>query len=58
MILPPRAYDAWLDPALRDVEAVQALLTPYPADAMLADPVSPLVNNAANDTSECIVPLA
>ena len=58
MIVLPSTYSVWLDPAMRDVEAVQALLTPYPADAMLADPVSPLVNNAANDTSECIVPLA
>jgi putative SOS response-associated peptidase YedK len=43
---------------MREVEPLQPLLTPYPADAMIADPVSPLVNNAANDTSECIVPLA
>ena len=43
---------------MRDVEAVQALLTPYPAEQMIAYPVSMLVSNAANDTSECIVPLA
>ena len=58
VILSPSAYSVWLDPAMRDVEPVQALLTPYPADEMVAYPVSTRVNNPAYDSPECIAPLA
>ena len=58
MILPPDAYTGWLDPAMRDVESVQALLTPYPAEQMIAYPVSPRVNSPAYDAPECIARLA
>ncbi len=58
VILPPDAYNLWLDPTMRDVEPVQPLLTPYPADAMIAYPVSTRVNNPANDSPECIAPVA
>ncbi len=34
-ILPPNAYAAWLDSAMRVVEPVQALLTPYPWATLL-----------------------
>jgi len=34
VILPPDAYDVWFDPAMRDVESVQALLKPYAAEKM------------------------
>ena len=57
VILPPTAYSLWLDPAVREVERVQALLTPYPADAMIAYSVSPRVNSPAYDAPECIAPL-
>ena len=43
---------------MRDVEPIQALLTPYPADAMIAYPVSTRVNNPANDSPECIAAVA
>ena len=58
VILPPTAYNMWLDPTVRAVEPVQTLLTPYPADQRVAYPVSTRVNNPANDTPECIAPLA
>ena len=58
VILPPAAYSPWLDPTMRDVEPVQALLTPYPAAEMITYPVSPRVNNPAYDAPECIAPLA
>jgi putative SOS response-associated peptidase YedK len=58
VILPPDAYTAWLDPTMREVEPVQALLTPYPADAMIAYPVSTRVNSPAYDAPDCIAPLA
>ena len=50
-----QAYPA--DRAVRDVDYVQALLTPYPADEMIAYPVSTRVNNPAYDAPECIAPL-
>ena len=58
VILPSSAYGAWLDPTVSDVPTVQALLTPYPADEMIAYPVSTRVNNPAHDTPECVLPLA
>jgi len=58
VILPSDAYTVWLDPAMRDVDPVQALLTPYPAEKMMAYPVSTRVNSPANDLPECVAPLA
>ena len=58
VILPASAYNVWLDPAMRDVDRAQALLTPYPAAEMIAYPVNTRVNSPANDTPECIAPLA
>jgi putative SOS response-associated peptidase YedK len=58
VILPSSAYGLWLDRAVRDVDIVQAVLTPYPADEMLAYPVGTRVNNPAYDSPECIVPLS
>jgi putative SOS response-associated peptidase YedK len=58
VILPPDAYTVRLDPALRDAEPVQALLTPYPADAMIAYLVSTRLNNPAFDAPDCVLPLA
>lgn len=58
VILPPDAHTVWLDPAIRDVERVHALLRPYPAEEMLAYPVSTRVINPASDAPECGAPLA
>ncbi len=54
VILPPSAYDEWLDPRPRN--DLQPLLNPYPANEMDAHPVSTLVNSPANDRAECVVP--
>jgi len=40
------------------VDPVQALLTPYPADQMVAYPVSTRVNNPAYDAPDLVEPLA
>ena len=56
VILPSSAYNVWLDPTVRDVEPLQALLMPYPAEEMIAYPVSTRVNNPAYDSPECIAP--
>jgi putative SOS response-associated peptidase YedK len=58
VILPNTEYGLWLDPAVQDVERLQALLRPYPEDQMLAYPVSTHVNNPANDFPDMIAPLA
>jgi putative SOS response-associated peptidase YedK len=57
VILPPPAYEQWLDPAERQPGQLQRLLTPYPAAEMTAYPVSTLVNSPRNDSPECVVPL-
>jgi putative SOS response-associated peptidase YedK len=57
VILDPEVFDLWLDPSMQDVERVQGFLRPYPAEAMMAYPVSPMVNNARNDNPQCVLPL-
>lgn len=54
VILPKTAYKPWLDVSNQDLDELVALLQPYPADKMLAYPVSPLVNSPRNNSPECI----
>lgn len=46
----------WLDPGITDPFQVTRLLTPYPAEAMEAYPVTTLVNNARQDAPTMIAP--
>ena len=57
VILDPKDYDKWLDPARQDPQDVLPLLVPFPADRMQFVPVSTLVNSPRNESPECIVPL-
>ena len=57
VILPPDAFDAWLDAPRTPIDALRPLLSPCPADVIEAYPVSTLVNNARNDEPRCIEPL-
>ncbi|NJL64972.1 MAG: SOS response-associated peptidase [Methylacidiphilales bacterium] len=57
VILQPEDYDLWLDVQVQDPEMLKPLLQSFPADAMTAYPVITVVNNARNNTPECIVPL-
>lgn len=57
VILPADAYDRWLDPSEQPPEALDDLLTAYPAGEMEAYPVSRAVNSTANDAPECIEPV-
>jgi putative SOS response-associated peptidase YedK len=57
VILTPNDYDRWLDPARTDAAELQPLLDAYPADEMLATPVSTHVNNVRNNDAGCIAPL-
>ncbi len=54
VILPADAYNLWLDPAERT--DLQDLLAPYSSQEMIAHPVSTLVNNPINDSSDCLKP--
>jgi putative SOS response-associated peptidase YedK len=53
VILLPRDHDLWMDPGVREAARLLPLLVPYPGDDLVAYPVSPLVNNPANDTPAC-----
>ena len=57
VILPSREYDLWLDLSVQESDRLQPLLHPYPAEEMIAFPVSSLVNNPANESRRCIEPL-
>jgi putative SOS response-associated peptidase YedK len=57
VILAPEAEDLWLDPEVTDPAFLQALLTPYPAEAMEAYPVGQGVNSVANDSPQLLLPL-
>jgi putative SOS response-associated peptidase YedK len=61
LVLPPEAWDAWLDPdRTADDDAVSSLLAP-PAEELVARfelrPVSPRVNSVRNNGPELIAPL-
>ena len=58
VILPPKAYASWLDPANQNVEKLAALLMPYPASQMRAWEVTKQVNKPENNSPELIQPLA
>ena len=56
VILHPKDYAQWLDPAPRTPDSLLPLLKPFPTDEMSAHPVSMLVNTPANDRAELVVP--
>jgi len=56
-ILPREAWAQWLGEAQADAAALQALLTPYPAERMRLYPVAPRVNSVKNDDPSLIEPL-
>jgi putative SOS response-associated peptidase YedK len=49
-------YHQWLQPDEVDPEDLLELLTPYPANQMLAIPVSNAVNSAKHESPDCIKP--
>ena len=57
-ILLPEDEKGWLDPTVRDPDAVSRMLGPYPAGLMQSHCVSRAVNSPFNDFPECIVPEA
>jgi putative SOS response-associated peptidase YedK len=57
VILPRDAWAPWLGETPADAAALQALLTPYPAERMRVYPVSPRVNSVKNDDAGLIEPV-
>ncbi|HZS89515.1 MAG TPA: SOS response-associated peptidase [Chloroflexota bacterium] len=57
-ILDPDDEARWLDPDIAAPEVVRDCLRPYPAEAMVAYPVSTRVNAPQNEGAELIAPLA
>jgi len=55
-ILPPTAYQAWLDPAVENAGTLAPLLRPYPGSEMEARAVSDFVNSPAHESPRCIEP--
>ena len=56
VILDPRDYAAWLDPANQDLAALQALLVPCPDAWLERQTVGMRVNSTRNDDPECMAP--
>jgi putative SOS response-associated peptidase YedK len=54
-ILPPEAWDAWLDPNQADPAKLLPLLRPFPAELMEVVEASPVVNNARHDAPDCLL---
>jgi putative SOS response-associated peptidase YedK len=54
VILPERAWDAWLDRENRDVDGLASVLGPAPDDWLDVYPVSTLVSRADNDGPELV----
>lgn len=57
VILAPKDYDLWLNPAVQDKDALLPLLCPFPPGDMTAFTVRFQVNNPKVDIPACIDPL-
>jgi putative SOS response-associated peptidase YedK len=58
VVLTPDAFDLWLNSKDVDAETAAALIAPCADDLLVAHPVSPAVNRAANDSAGLIEPYA
>jgi putative SOS response-associated peptidase YedK len=56
--LKPAAWPSWLGEEPADTPQIKALLAPYPAEEMVAWPVSPRVGNVKNNDPTLIEPIA
>ena len=55
VILPRDVEPVWLDQSITDSYFLKSLLTPYPANLMIAYEVSAFVNSVKNNGPECLV---
>jgi putative SOS response-associated peptidase YedK len=58
VIVPPEAFDLWLDCAKVEAATAAALIVPAPESLLECYEISPAVNRVANDSAELIVPAA
>jgi putative SOS response-associated peptidase YedK len=58
VIVPPEAFDLWLNCTEVDAETAAALVAPAPNDLLEFYPVSPAINRTANDNPKLIEPVA
>jgi putative SOS response-associated peptidase YedK len=58
VVVPPAAFDFWLDCANVDAPTAAALLVPAPDDLLEAYEISTAVNRVANDTPALLEPLS
>jgi putative SOS response-associated peptidase YedK len=58
VMLPPDAWDQWLDRDERDIEVLGRLLVPAPSSLITFHPVSTEVNNARNQGEGLLDPIA
>ncbi len=56
-VLPPSAWDQWLDPANDDLDTLGHLLVPAPDSIITMHPVSTAVNNVRQDGPDLVVPV-
>lgn len=56
VIIKPEDYEQWLDSKEMDIDRLQKLLAPYPAEKMQSHAVSRQVNNPSFDGDELILP--
>jgi putative SOS response-associated peptidase YedK len=57
VILPPEAWDTWLDPDNTDTDELAKLLEPAPEEMLTLWPVDPAVGNVRNNRPELQEPL-
>jgi putative SOS response-associated peptidase YedK len=57
VILDRTDYDLWLDPGMKNVDALSEMLKPYDARMMRCFPVSTRINHVANDDADCAKPI-
>jgi putative SOS response-associated peptidase YedK len=57
VILPGENWDAWLDPGLRDVEALRSMLVPAAPGAVTLHRIADAVNNVRNNTADLLMPV-
>lgn len=57
VILPPSAWDTWLDPAVEDTEVLGRFLVPAPPEIIRFHPVTTEVNSARNQGEHLIEPV-
>ena len=58
VFMPEERWDAWLDPASRDINRlIKMMVTEHPDAGLIAQPVSPRVNVVANNDAGLIIPI-